>query len=400
MPYKNVMNKKVALITERANIALGGAERSVFELAGVLSSTGLEIHLLAATGETTGKNTHILCNRTTKRKSFKKFEKALREHLSNNKYDIIHSVLPFDFTDIYQPRGGTYAEALLRNAASYENKFVKSYKKLTAPLNLRRSTLLQAERNLCERFDGPIVVALSQYVVNQLKQHYKTNMDRIILIHNGVKTISRTDRKSAERLRTQILGQLGLKEADNPILLLFVANNFRLKGLKSLIKALHLVTINNQAKKNVSLIVAGKGKARKYRHLAKTLNIQNKILFLGHIKRIKNLISIADVAVLPTFYDPCSRFILEALAAGKPVITTSFNGASELFVKDKHGKLISTPDDIAALADAISYFSDPENIQKASNAILADNLKEIISINRAAKQLISVYESILQKKGL
>jgi len=80
------------------------------------------------------------------------------------------------------------------------------------------------------------------------------------------------------------------------------------------------------------------------------------------------------------------------------VITTSFNGATDLFVNNRHGKVIDSPEDVPALAEAISYFTNTENIQKASQAIAADNLKEKISISRVAKQLIDVYESILQRK--
>jgi UDP-glucose:(heptosyl)LPS alpha-1,3-glucosyltransferase len=123
-----------------------------------------------------------------------------------------------------------------------------------------------------------------------------------------------------------------------------------------------------------------------------------RIVFLGPIRHIQNALSIIDVAILPTFYDPCSRYILEALAADKPVITTKFNGASEQFINNRHGKVIDTPEDTSALAEAIGYFTDTNNIRKASDAIVADNLKEQISINCVAKQLISVYESILQRK--
>ena len=123
-----------------------------------------------------------------------------------------------------------------------------------------------------------------------------------------------------------------------------------------------------------------------------------RIVFLGPIRYIQNALSITDVAILTTFYDPCSRYILEALAADKPVITTKLNGASEQFINNRHGKVIDTPEDVSALAEAIGYFTDTNNIKNASEAIVADNLKEQISINRVAKQLISVYESILQRK--
>ena len=150
------------------------------------------------------------------------------------------------------------------------------------------------------------------------------------------------------------------------------------------------------------LIVAGGGKTQKYRKLAKRLNpsmVDREIVFLGPIEHIQNALSVIDVAVLPTFFDPCSRYILEALAADKPVITTQFNGASEQFVHNRHGKVIERSEDVSALAEAIGYFMDTNNIRKASEAIIADNLEEQISIKRVAKQLLSVYESILQKKG-
>jgi UDP-glucose:(heptosyl)LPS alpha-1,3-glucosyltransferase len=105
-----------------------------------------------------------------------------------------------------------------------------------------------------------------------------------------------------------------------------------------------------------------------------------------------------DVAVLPTFYDPSSRFLLEALANNKPVITTKFNGAIDMFVDGRHGKIIDSPENIPALADAINYFTDVKNVRRAFSAIVQDNLNEKISINRAANQLIALYESILKKR--
>jgi glycosyltransferase involved in cell wall biosynthesis len=122
-----------------------------------------------------------------------------------------------------------------------------------------------------------------------------------------------------------------------------------------------------------------------------------RLIFLGPVRQIQNLLSAADVAVLPTFYDPSSRFILEAIAAEKPVITTRFNGATDLFIDNRHGKVMDSPEDISRLAEALTYYTNTDNIQKSSRAIVADNLKEEVSINRVAKQLTSLYETILEK---
>ncbi|MFA5251198.1 MAG: glycosyltransferase family 4 protein [Phycisphaerae bacterium] len=394
----SVANKKIAMITEQIDVALGGAERSVFELTEALSALGLEVDVLAAKGQANAKNVHILCQDTPGRRTgYFTFAKALKKHLSANHYCLVHSILPFDFADVYQPRAGCYAESILRNAASYQNKIIELYKRITAFANLRRDILLRAERKLCENPNGPVIAALSMYIAEQFKKHYDIDDDRIVIVPNGVKINKEIDTPRADKLRSQILAQLGLKEADNPVLLLFAANNFRFKGLSCLIKAMQLVLPNMERK--AYLIVAGSGITNKYRRLAEKLGIHRKIIFLGAVRYIQDVLSIIDVAVLPTFYDPSSRFILEAIAAGKPVITTKFNGATDLFVNGRHGKVIDRAENISALAQAISFFTDTNNIRKASQAIIADNLEEKVSVSRVAKQLIPIYESILEKRG-
>ena len=390
---------KIAIIIERANIALGGAERSIFELWQALSERGHEVHILAAKGRTQTERIHVLCQaQPGKRACYFGFKKALKKHLAENRYDIVHSVLPFDFADIYQPRGGSFPESILRNAASYENKFIEFYKRITAFANFHRTILLQAEKYLCKNPNGPIVVALSQYVAEQFKKHYGLKNERIVVVPNGVKTYKRIGTTKTEMLRAQAPAKFGLEEAKKPVFFLFIANNFRLKGLSGLIKAMQLATCADNTRE-AYLIVVGNGKRHKYSRLAKKLNVQKKIVFLGPVKNIQDTLSIIDVAILPTFYDPASRSILEALSFGKPVITTRFNGAVDLIVNNRHGKVIDTPENIPALAEAVSYFTNTENIQKASEAIAADNLKEKISINRVVKQLIPVYNStILSKK--
>jgi UDP-glucose:(heptosyl)LPS alpha-1,3-glucosyltransferase len=396
------MKKKIAIIIERANVALGGAERSVSELAAALSKLGLHADILAAKGLPNNRNIHVLCpDRAGKHVSYSIFVKAINRYLSENQYDIIHSVLPFSFADIYQPRGGTYAESILRNAASYRNKNLGLYKRLTAFTNLRRAAFLRAERSLARGENGPVIAALSQYVAEQFKKHYDTDSRRIIVIPNGVKIDRQINADQADRLRRQILAEARLKEADEPILFLFAANNFRLKGLAALIEATSQAA-NRGTEHKCCLVVVGSGRAYRYRRAAKRLGFPTpewKIVFLGPVSHIQSVLSIIDVAVLPTFYDPSSRFILEALADGKPVITTKFNGATDLFVNNRHGKVIDTSENINALAEAICYFTDKKNIENASRAIIEDNLKENISIDRAARQLTEVYESILQRKG-
>jgi UDP-glucose:(heptosyl)LPS alpha-1,3-glucosyltransferase len=262
--------------------------------------------------------------------------------------------------------------------------------------NIRRLALFRAEKELCNDCSRTIVAAVSEYVKRQFQEHYGLGDERLVVIPNGIKPARGVNTEKAAELRRQIFVKLGITEAAMPALFLFAANNFRLKGLTNLIKALALTTEGKTARP-IYLIVAGSGSSRKYRQLAKKLGVSDKIVFLGRLRDIQNALSISDVAVLPSWYDPCSRFILEALAAAKPVITTRYNGAAELFANNRHGSVIDRCDDVEALAGAMSFYADPKNTEKAADAIIQDNLAEKISIARHAKQMVELYERILNK---
>jgi UDP-glucose:(heptosyl)LPS alpha-1,3-glucosyltransferase len=388
---------KLAIITERANIALGGAERSVFELAARMALLGVDVKILAATGEAQSRRVKVLCSGSKKRIAPKDFKKALLQHFKENHYDIIHSTLPFDFADVYQPRGGSYPEAAIRNAASYENTVLRIFKLLTSFANLRRTSLARAEKKLCDKKNGPIVAALSEYVRMQFKKHYNLPDERIYICPNGIHLPASEKKERADKLQAQILAKLNIKQADEPVFFLFAAHNFRLKGLANLIKAMALVN-NKFTKRPAYLIVVGRGQTRKYRWLAKRLNVNDRILFFGSAASLDSLLDIADVAVLPTYYDPSSRFILEALAAGKPVITTKYNGAADLFTAGRHGKIFDSPDDVDSLAEAVRFFCSTENLAAAKKAIEDDDIKSKVSIETHCKKLLVLYDEIIKSR--
>ena len=391
------MVRKVAIIIERADAALGGAERSMFEVAEALTALGLQVDLLAAKGAANGPNVHLLCEHVPGRRvSLAVFARALKQHLARTDYDLVHSVLPFEFADLYQPRGGTYAESMLRNVATYRNPLARFCKRITARANRRRAELLSAERKLCQGSRGPMIAALSQYVAAQFQEHYATDPARIVLTLNGVKLGPRVDSSAVSRLRGQILDGLGVAESEKPVLFLFAAHNFRLKGLDRLIEALRIVR-EHRTERPAHVVVVGTGIPSSQR-LARRLGVDKHILFLGATSDLRNVLALSDVGILPTFCDASSRFILEALAAGKPVITTRFNGATDHFIDGRHGKVIDAPDNIRALAEAIRHFTTTANLDAAGRAIRQDDLARWISVERVAKDLLGVYDSILARK--
>lgn len=388
---------KVAIITEKSDVSLGGAERSVFEMSSALINNGIDVTILTAKGTSHTKYIKPLCQEIPgKRISLSSFTNAIHKHFVESKYDIVHSILPIDFADVYQPRSGSCPASIERNAATYENGLIAAFKRSTAFLNFRRSELAAAEKRLCEKPNGPTVAALSEYVAEQFRHYYGLDNSRIAIVANGVKIDKSADPAEFSQLKQNILEHYN---GDiKPVFFIFAGHNFRRKGLKSLIRAIHLAKSSNPAAVP-HLFVAGTDHPAAYHNLAKKLGIEQSISFIGKASHIQNILAISDVAVLPTFDDPASRFVLEALAMDKPVITTSYNGATDLFTNGRHGIVINEPTHIEALAQAILHFCDTANIQKAAAAITADNLREKVSMERHAKELITLYKRIIAKKA-
>lgn len=121
------------------------------------------------------------------------------------------------------------------------------------------------------------------------------------------------------------------------------------KGLFNLVEAAG----KTRGPLSVKYLVAGEGpleaglKAR-----VKSLGIEKNFVFTGFVEDIKPLLSAADLVVLPSFREGFPVVLLEAMAAGKPVVASKIAGIDES-VEDGRTGLLVPPGDSAALAEAI-----------------------------------------------
>src|SRR5262249_17506367 len=107
------------------------------------------------------------------------------------------------------------------------------------------------------------------------------------------------------------------------------------------------------------LLVVGNSRTRGYEKLAARLGIADRVRFGGFCADMRDGYFAADFLAHPTFYDPCSLVVLEALACGLPVVTTRFNGASELLHPPRDGFVVSDPQDHERLAWSMSQLLAP-----------------------------------------
>src|SRR5207247_4433083 len=116
------------------------------------------------------------------------------------------------------------------------------------------------------------------------------------------------------------------------------------------------------------LLVVGSPRLAGYRRLARRLGIEKQVQFLGQRADVHHCYFAADFLVDPTFYDPCSLVVLEALACGLPVVTSRYNGASELLKPPQDGYVIDDPHDHVQLAAAMEQLLDPERHSACAQA--------------------------------
>lgn len=99
--------------------------------------------------------------------------------------------------------------------------------------------------------------------------------------------------------------------------------------------------------------MVGKDKDQpRYQALAKSLNCEARVRFFGMQSETLPFYQMADGLLLPTLYDPFPNVILEAMACGLPVITTTGCGGAE-FIVDGHNGYVCDALDIPALQQAV-----------------------------------------------
>jgi UDP-glucose:(heptosyl)LPS alpha-1,3-glucosyltransferase len=144
------------------------------------------------------------------------------------------------------------------------------------------------------------------------------------------------------------------------------------------------------------LIVVGNAKCARYESLARRLGVHDRVKFLGFRADPRDAYFAADFLIHPTFYDPCSLVVLEALACGLPVVTTQYNGASELLTPLVDGLIVKDPHDARELGGAITEMCDPTKLP-ARKAAAAEAGRRW-TFEDHYRQLLGVFEEVVARK--
>jgi UDP-glucose:(heptosyl)LPS alpha-1,3-glucosyltransferase len=210
----------------------------------------------------------------------------------------------------------------------------------------------------CKKF-----IAVSDLTKDIFLQEYPINPDQVAVIHPGV-NLADYMHKNKDDVRHSVRSTLGIGAAD--LVVIFASMNFEIKGLDDILFSLaRLKTINDRFK----LIVAGKGNIKKYEKMAKEAQIADHVIFTGMLSKDKlsRLYLSSDLYMMLSKFDTFGMVVLEAMAAGLPVIVSSRVGAKDLVQEDKNGFTINNTSDYAYIASKLELLLD-ENVRKRMSA--------------------------------
>jgi len=189
-------------------------------------------------------------------------------------------------------------------------------------------------------------LAVSRHV-QRLMQERVLLPRRVEVVPNAVRIASVPIMEADDRLRRQLPG------AFERAVVLTLARLDEQKGLLTLVRAAAYVP-------DARFVIAGEGPQRpQLEALIRSLGLHDRVHLLGHRPDVAGLLTACDVFVLPSRFEGLPVALLEAMAAGRPVIATDIGGTDEIVRHEDTGLLVPA-DDAGALAAAITrVLSDP-----------------------------------------
>jgi UDP-glucose:(heptosyl)LPS alpha-1,3-glucosyltransferase len=315
---------RVALVRSRFD-AFGGAERFVQSAIGALSAQGATLTLVTRRWpESDGTAIVVDPFHIGSLWRDRGFARAVCNELAKRRFDLVQSHERIACCDVYRAGDGVHASWLEQRA-----RIQSPLAKLATGLSPHHRYLLAAERALFTSPRLKAVICNSRMVRDEIAARFATPAEKLVLIRNTVDS-AHFHPGLRDELRAAVRQQL--KIPPEAAVFAYVGSGFERKGVGPLLEA-----IARRRDPAWALIVGKDKRAHRYGRLSVKLGIADRMRFVGGVSDVRPFLATADAFVLPTLYDPFPNAVLEAMAMGLPVVTSTKCGAAEIIAEGETG---------------------------------------------------------------
>jgi glycosyltransferase involved in cell wall biosynthesis len=179
---------------------------------------------------------------------------------------------------------------------------------------------------------------------------------------------------------------------DGKLVVGFVGRLAPEKGLAILLHAAQEILRNRT---DVLFVLVGEGPERiELQSLVTQLGLESSVLFLGQRSDLADVYASFDIFVLPSYFEAMPMVVLEAMAAGKPVIATRVGGVPGM-INDQESGILTEPGDVKGFASALGQLlQQPEKARQFGQRGL-ELIQTRFSANVMARAYLDIYQKVL-----
>ena len=233
-----------------------------------------------------------------------------------------------------------------------------------------------------------MVITVSKFTHDQLLGQYPYLQGKIAIVQNGVEFDRNSiSKKTIEETRTKF----GIPR--RPVILFVGRTNDHRKGLDTLLKAFAVVARNSSA----VLLIVGKGGLEKMGNIINSQDLVDRIIITGQVDDdvLKTCYMISDIFVCPSRLEGFGLTVLEAMAAGRPIIASNVGAIPELVSDNENGFLVSAENPNEMAERILGLLSDPDLRERFSRNNL-HRVGEGYTWSRSAEITLKVYDRLLE----
>lgn len=300
------------------------------------------------------------------------FARQVEEQLKQRRFDAVIGFSKMPGLDVYYAADTCYREKVLAT------------RPFLYRLGNRYRTYAAMEQAVFDPGAKTEILLIAEQEKEKFIRHYGTREERFHVLPPGISR-DRVAPANAAEIRRELRSELGL--ADTELMLLLVGSAFRTKGLD---RAMHaLKSLPAGLRERARLFILGQDKQAPFERLARRLGIGRQVCFLGGRSDVPRFLLGADLLVHPAYLENTGTVLVEALAAGLPVLASSVCGYAVHVEKAGGGLLIPQPFAQETMNQLLArMLVSPERPAWRRNALNYASTADIFSLHERAAEII------------